>query len=151
MILFSILVIIGLVSAPYWPNKRPYFKQPFYLYKTENVAAFKKYGIIHYWIYQCASYCRVSDENKKKAKTFMDKLSKSSISEKVFVPEVHKNLILILVESFQSWTIGLMVGKTEVTPNMNNLLKLENVVYFPNEMPQVKDGRSSDAQLLFNN
>lgn len=150
MILFSILVIVSLVSVPYWPNKRPYFKQPFYLYKTDNIAGFKKYGIIHYWIYQCASYRRVSDDNKKRAKEFVARLSELSTSEKILVPDGRKNLILILVESFQSWTIGLTVGETEVTPNINDLLEQENVVYFPNEMPQVKDGRSSDAQLIIN-
>ena len=55
-----------------------------------------------------------------------------------------------MVESFQSWTIGLTVGEIEVTPNINSLLEQENVVYFPKEMPQVKDGRSSDAQLIIN-
>lgn len=150
MMLFCVLVIVSFVSAPYLPNKRPYFKQPFYLYKTESVAGFKKYGVIHYWIYQCVSYCRVSDDNKKRARDFMARLSRASTSEKALVSNGNKNLILILVESFQSWTIGLTVGEIEVTPNINSLLEQENVAYFPKEMPQVKDGRSSDAQLIIN-
>lgn len=59
-----------------------------------------------------------------------------------------KNLILILVESMQSWPINMTVKGTEVTPYINQLVKLSGSQYFSKVIPQVKDGRSSDAQLL---
>lgn len=57
---------------------------------------------------------------------------------------------MILVESLQSWPIKLQVGNVEVTPYINSLLKDTATVYCPKILSQVKDGRSSDAQLLIN-
>lgn len=148
----SLLIIIGMVGYLYLPNKRPYYKQPFYCFQTENVIAFQRYGVIHFWIYQIASLQSVTEDSKLYASAFVNKCASScnfALQQDTTVA-VRKNLILILVEAFQSWPIELKVGDVEVMPNLNQLLKQTNVVYFPNVMPQVKHGRSSDAQLLIN-
>lgn len=146
----SIFIIIVIVVAPYCPNKRPYYKQPFYLFKTEGPTALHRYGIIHFWIYQFASFSSVSDDDKQCAEQFVKRLSGAShfINDSSIC--IRKNLILILVESLQSWPIELSVGETKVMPNIDCLIRQDNVLYFPNVMSQVKDGRSSDAQLLIN-
>lgn len=150
-ILVLILIIVVGVSIPYFPNGRPSGKQPLYLFSTTEVGAFKKYGIIHFWVYQIASFQCVSDDDKRYACVFMEQLSKREIClSRTSLTSTGKNLILILVESLQSWPIGLKVGEVECVPNLNKLIAQASTVYFPKVVPQVKDGRSSDAQLLIN-
>ena len=147
----SLLIIIGMIGYPFLPNKRPFYKQPFYLFSTDGVLAFQRYGVIHFWIYQLASLQNVSEDSEKYACAFVDKCASScNFAVQDATDFERKNLVLILVESFQSWPIGLTVDGVEVTPNLNQLIEKTNAIYFPNVMPQVKDGRSSDAQLLIN-
>lgn len=59
-----------------------------------------------------------------------------------------KNLIVIQVESLENGLIGLEYEGQEITPNINRLL--DRSLYFSQVVEQVKDGNSSDAELLFN-
>lgn len=140
--------IMGATSIPYWPNKRPAYDQPLYLFKTEGTSAIKKYGIINHLIYQYTSLRPVSEEDKQYARNFIKQLHQNN--NPLLINQHNKNLILILVESLQSWAINLKVEEEEVTPYMNKIIKDSTTLYFPKIVPQVKDGRSSDAQLIIN-
>ncbi|MGG1312742.1 MULTISPECIES: LTA synthase family protein [Cohnella] len=59
-----------------------------------------------------------------------------------------KNLIIIQLESFQNFLIGLKIDGQEVTPNMNKLAK-ENF-YFSNFYQMVGQGNTSDAEYVVN-
>lgn len=60
------------------------------------------------------------------------------------------NVIVVLFESLEGWTINQKVGEYEITPNLNKLANSDNV-FFSNKMGvQVYNGHSSDAQLLLN-
>lgn len=59
-----------------------------------------------------------------------------------------KNLIIIQFESLENFVIGREFYGQEITPNINRLL--DRSLYFSSVMEQVKDGNSSDAELLFN-
>jgi len=59
-----------------------------------------------------------------------------------------KNLILIQVESLQAFTVGLRVGGTELTPNINRLAG--ESLRFPNAFNQTAGGNSSDAEFMVN-
>ena len=60
-----------------------------------------------------------------------------------------KNLIFILVESYLSETIDLVVDGHEITPFMNRL-KTERNVYFNSHIhPNITCGQSSDGQLIY--
>ncbi len=61
---------------------------------------------------------------------------------------VPQNVIILLLESFESWPIGLTVEGQELTPNLNRLLAEDRTFYAPNVLTQVKGARSIDAQLL---
>lgn len=60
-----------------------------------------------------------------------------------------KSLILIIVESFSSTTINREIAGRHVMPFLDSLLAGPGVIYFPNIIPQVKRGVSSDGQLLY--
>lgn len=60
------------------------------------------------------------------------------------------NLILIIIESLNSWVIDFKVNKQEITPFMNKLCHQDGVISALKIQPQVKDGRSSDAHFMYN-
>lgn len=62
------------------------------------------------------------------------------------------NLIVILVESFESWTItpSNKIAGIEITPTINKLLKRSNILYANHIRSQVKHGVSGDGQMIVN-
>lgn len=62
-----------------------------------------------------------------------------------------KALVMVLVESMESWPIGLQLEGETVMPNLTALVADTARTYFaPNVISQVGAGRSIDAQLLTN-
>ncbi|MEK5240188.1 LTA synthase family protein [Paenibacillus sp. FSL L8-0470] len=59
-----------------------------------------------------------------------------------------KNLIIIQLESFQSFLMGLKVDGLEITPNLNRLM--DESLYFPNFYQMVGQGNTSDAEFVVN-
>lgn len=59
-------------------------------------------------------------------------------------------VVVVLLESFESWLLEREVAGVEITPCLNGLLRDEGVLYAPKVLTQVKGGRSIDAQLLIN-
>ncbi|XEC94699.1 LTA synthase family protein [Paenibacillus tarimensis] len=68
-------------------------------------------------------------------------------------PELHgaaagKNVIIVQLEAFQSFLLGLELEGREVTPNMNELIS--ESYYFNNFYQQVGQGNTSDAEFVVN-
>lgn len=59
-----------------------------------------------------------------------------------------KNLIIIQMESFQNFLIGMKLDGQEITPNLNQLAK--GNFYFPNFYQMVGQGNTSDAEYVVN-
>ncbi|WP_425436710.1 LTA synthase family protein [Paenibacillus donghaensis] len=59
-----------------------------------------------------------------------------------------KNLIIIQLESFQSFLMGLKLDGQEVTPNLNKLV--QDSLYFSNFYQMVGQGNTSDAEFVVN-
>ncbi|MFZ5828117.1 MAG: LTA synthase family protein [Bacillota bacterium] len=59
-----------------------------------------------------------------------------------------KNVIVLQVESFQTFPVGMKIGEQEVTPNLNRLMT--ESVSFPNFYHQTGQGVTADADLLAN-
>jgi len=57
-----------------------------------------------------------------------------------------RNLIIILLESMQSFVINMKVGGREITPNLNRYAR--EGFYFPNFYSQIGPGSTSDAEFL---
>jgi len=146
----AVLFTTGLVSSSYLFGRNGFYDTPLFFFGIEQVKSFKEYGIVNFWIYQFYFYKGVSKSEENYARKFMENLYQDNHEIKYYSTVHNKNLIVILVESLQSWPIGLSVKEVDITPNIDSLLLKENTVYFPKEVPQVKDGRSSDAQLLIN-
>lgn len=59
-----------------------------------------------------------------------------------------KNLIVLQLESFESFMINQSTDSQEITPYLNSILK--NSLYFPNFYEHINHGVSSDADLMTN-
>ena len=59
-----------------------------------------------------------------------------------------QNLVVILLESFESWMIEANINGKPITPYLNSLVKDPTSFYAPKVLTQVASGRSIDCQLL---
>lgn len=59
------------------------------------------------------------------------------------------NLILIIVESLNSWAIDLRIDGREVTPVLNSLVHDPSSIVALDMQGQVKNGRSSDGKFIY--
>jgi phosphoglycerol transferase MdoB-like AlkP superfamily enzyme len=60
------------------------------------------------------------------------------------------NLILIIVESLNSWVVNLTLDGKEITPTLNALFNDSTTIATSNMIAQAKNGRSSDGQFMYN-
>ena len=67
------------------------------------------------------------------------------ITDSIKVPD---NVIVVFLESFESWVINSQLDGIELTPTLNALLREPNTLFIPHVATQVGTGRSIDAQLL---
>ncbi|MDE5608299.1 MAG: LTA synthase family protein [Muribaculaceae bacterium] len=78
------------------------------------------------------------------------------LSETVVAPDSaatanrNRNVIIVLVESLNSYAIETVIDGHEVTPNLRRLIGEQGSVSALNVVSQVADGTSSDGQLLTN-
>ncbi|EXG78660.1 LTA synthase family protein [Cloacibacillus evryensis] len=79
---------------------------------------------------------------------FEGHLSRQRRPQGVFGIARGKNLIVIQVESLQSFAVGLKVGGREVTPNLNAFVREASLA--SNVYNQTGSGNSSDAEFLAN-
>lgn len=130
-------------------NKNDY-SRPWNLFQYEPIRAFEQFGWINYWIYQTSKQSGVSDEEMALARDEVRRMQNEWAQIQPVANVKGKNLIVILVESLGSWPISLEVEGERVTPRLDEIISWDSTIYFPNVLPQVKHGRSSDAQLLIN-
>lgn len=76
------------------------------------------------------------------------KNNQPAASPQLFGAAKGKNLIVIQLESFQNFLIGLNIDGTEITPNMNKLVKESQ--YFNHFYQMVGQGNTSDAEFVVN-
>lgn len=62
--------------------------------------------------------------------------------------ERRRNLVIILLESFESWLVDARIEGKEITPYLNSLIREPGTLYAPEMLTQVASGRSIDCQLL---
>ena len=122
-------------------------------FKYDVVDGASTYGFLHCWVWQLWS---VFEVNNKLVPSERDKiqqwLSKQNQDETFQNPidNTGKNLIMVIVESLESFPIEKKIAGKEITPNLNRLIQTKNCFYAPNIVPQVNIGHSSDTQLIFN-
>lgn len=88
-------------------------------------------------------------KEKEEIESFLSKYMLKYTDNQYAVKE-KQNLIVIIVESFNSWLINFKLDSIEVTPHLNQLCQENNSILALHIQPQVKSGRSSDAHFMYN-
>jgi len=111
-------------------------------------------GPIGYHIYDTSVYFEESksyvltDKDREEIKTWYEKKQENLPDNKYKGMFKGKNLIILQVESLESFVINQKVNGQEITPNLNKLLN--NSLYFSNVYEQTWCGTSSDSDLMIN-
>ena len=122
------------------------------IFYYKQVEGTYRYGFIACWLWQLENYkarTELSALGTEKIKKWLA-LNHNTVFSNPQVFSTNKNIILIVVESLESFPISCKINNEEITPNLNNILKSEQCFYASRILPQVKDGRSIDAQLILN-
>ena len=91
----------------------------------------------------------LTESQKKEVVSFLNEQPQYTDSD--YATAQGKNVILLVVESLNSWAIGLEIDGREVTPTLNALSRdtVNNLVSLKMKS-QVKNGRSSDGIFMYN-
>lgn len=126
------------------------------LYKAYDKLAYgSKCGVPAYTIFGHLYFVKIDNEKARDQK-MLGEISEwlalhEDLMPRQFLPDSitpRKNLIIILLESFESWPINKSVQGKEITPYINSLLADPTTLFAPKMLTQVDAGRSIDAQLL---
>lgn len=58
------------------------------------------------------------------------------------------DVVIVFFESLESWVVDTTVFGNDITKNINQLIREPNTLFIKNVAPQIKMGRSADAQLI---
>lgn len=110
-------------------------------------------GMILYTMYQLSHMgdskgISLTDKEIAKIDKFLNITRNSYIQQ--FGYNRDKNLILIIVESLNADVIEKSINGIEITPVLNRLINEKGTVSNLNVITQVKDGGSSDGQMIYN-
>ena len=100
-----------------------------------------------YHVYKDSKPYELTEEDKSQIDEFFSQ--KENLVDNNYASMFEgKNLLVIQVESLESFIINKEINGQEITPVMNKLIKTG--LYFPNIYEQVNEGTSSDADLMIN-
>ncbi len=123
------------------------------LFNFDIVSATWNYGFLYCWTWQLNDWLNSDPSLSAEEKKVIAEWTRTHASSAPVHTHRHsgaKNVILVIVESLESFPIGKSVDSIAITPNLNALLQTEQCLYAPFVLPQIKDGRSSDSQLIIN-
>lgn len=139
--LFAVSLMLCLLNI--WPNRAS---------MNENKQA-EEMGILNYEVYTI-----FADSTEDEDIVPMDQITQSEIDRlkgisqpmqpKYFGADKGKNVIILQMESFQDFLIGLKIDGQEITPNMNKLAA-ENF-HYNRFYTMVGQGTTSDAEYVVN-
>ena len=104
---------------------------------------------IHSFINTILEKRSLNIKEKEEIESFLSKYMLKYTDNQYAVKE-KQNLIVIIVESLNSWLINFKLDSIEVTPHLNQLCQENNSILALHIQPQVKSGRSSDAHFMYN-
>lgn len=141
MAAFALSVVVCLVNV--WPNRAS---------MNENKQA-EEMGLLDYEVYNI-----IDKMMENEPITPIDQITQAKIDEikgiaepaspNYFGAAKGKNVIILQMESYQDFLIGLKVGGVEITPNMNKLI--QEATHFTHFYAMAGQGTTSDAEYVVN-
>ncbi len=122
------------------------FHSAFYCYESPSGYIYTN-GIIPYSVASVIMYFTQEDETTIEHPRQED--VKDLLHAQRETIKTSKNLLLILVESLESWPIGRYDDRgKEITPNLSRIISSKQVNYFSHIQSQAKHGVSIDGQMI---
>lgn len=101
-----------------------------------------------YTVYRDSKPYEFTAEDKENISNYYNWKNEDLENNEYFGVAKNKNLIIIQVESLESFIIGHEYNGKKITPELDNIIS--NGIYFPNIYEQVNEGTSSDCDLMIN-
>lgn len=122
------------------------------LTENTNARAYSLNGFIPYLIYQSYVYCTAGNIDLDSCQyAEIQRFINDGIDDTDNNNQLkQKNLIFIIVESLNSWCVGMNIEGKPITPILSELMTKDNTIYALNMVPQVCHGCSSDGHFIYN-
>ena len=101
-----------------------------------------------YTVYKDSKPYEYTAEDKENISNYYNWKNENLKDNEYFGISKNKNLIIIQVESLESFIIGHEYNGKKITPTLDSIIS--NGIYFPNIYEQVNEGTSSDCDLMLN-
>jgi phosphoglycerol transferase MdoB-like AlkP superfamily enzyme len=101
-----------------------------------------------YTVYRDSRPYTLTDKEKTSINDYYDWKKESLPNNEYAGISKGKNLLVIQVESLESFEIGKEINGQKITPNLDNIIN--KGLYFPHIYEQVNEGTSSDCDLMIN-
>ncbi|MEK3888884.1 LTA synthase family protein [Bacillus sp. FSL K6-3431] len=144
VIIIAPLVLTLIINTGFW-NKS---------YDRELMV--KSLGLYHYHLYDLLAYSKNTVNSAfadgteiLEIKNYTDKKQKQSKASELHGIAKNKNVVMIFLESTQSFVIDRQINSQEVTPFLNKMK--EESLYFTNFYHQTAQGKTSDAEFIIDN
>ncbi|AIQ17113.1 sulfatase [Paenibacillus sp. FSL H7-0357] len=136
-------VSIGLCFFSIWPNHA----------SMNEIKKAESMGILNYELYTLFADTTEDEElidSKEITQQAVNEVKgiQEPATAQFYGADKGKNLIVVQMESFQSFLLGLTIDGQEITPNLNKLVQ-ENT-YFNNFYTNAGQGTTSDAEFVVN-
>ncbi|MEK4063778.1 MULTISPECIES: LTA synthase family protein [unclassified Paenibacillus] len=136
-------VSIGLCFFSIWPNHA----------SMNEIKKAESMGILNYELYTLFADTTEDEElidSKEITQQAVNEVKgiQEPVTAQFYGADKGKNLIVVQMESFQSFLLGLTIDGQEITPNLNTLVQ-ENT-YFNNFYTNAGQGTTSDAEFVVN-
>lgn len=115
----------------------------------------KHNGLCGFLITQILNYpdttpLKLNDHELASLKEFIEFKASTSCDSLILTDNRGKNLIFIIVESLNAWTINKNYGGHQLTPVLTSLVNSHDAISSTSMHAQINDGGSSDGQLIYN-
>ena len=156
LVAFVVLRVAGdaLAYGTYWHkglSVSEYLNGNYTHVKVSHASYMADNGLTGYLAYctavELAQHKRLSADDERRIEQFL--ASQPQYTDNTY-DAGRDNLIMIVVESLNSWVIGLRIGDREVTPTLNALCNDTTSLVGLHMRRQVKNGGSSDAHFMIN-
>ncbi|WP_078549350.1 LTA synthase family protein [Litchfieldia alkalitelluris] len=117
----------------------------------------KNIGLYAYHVYDFYLYTNtkrrivLADTNQLTEIINYDKANETKANEDYFGAAKGKNIIMVALESTQSFVVNQSINGQEITPFLNELIKQRGSYYFSNFYHQTGQGKTSDAEFIIEN
>ncbi|TMW72094.1 LTA synthase family protein [Alteribacter natronophilus] len=115
----------------------------------------QRYGLYNFYVYDAVIHTRTAAQAIFSEEDEWNDINEHRAAYRALPnSEMHgiardKNVVVISLESIESFVIGETAGGEEITPYLNELI--EESYYFPNFYDQTGQGKTSDAEFMINN